>query len=131
VTSGLLFAATTKSSGSSSSSLIFLVVILALGGFLFFSSRKRKAASQNMQTQLKVGSSIMTTSGLYAKVVGIADDGVTLEVAPGVYSKYARQAISRVLDAPEGAEPLADDDTESGDGDGPSIDLNKEPPTNP
>jgi preprotein translocase subunit YajC len=122
--------AASKSSGGSSS-LIFLVVILALGAFLFMSSRKRKSAAQNMQTALKVGSSIMTTAGLYAKVVAIADDGVTLEVAPGVYSKYARQAISRVLDAPEGAEPLGDEDSGSGEGDPPSIDLNKEPPNNP
>lgn len=126
----MVLAATTKSSGSSSS-LIFLVVIIALGGFLFLSSRKRKAASQNMQSELKVGSSIMTTAGLYATVVAIADDGVTLEVAPGVHSRYARQAISRVLDAPDGAEPLDDESTETGDGDGPSIDLNKEPPTSP
>ena len=82
-----------------------------------------------MQSALKVGSSIMTTAGLFATVVAIADDGVTLEVAPGVYSKYARGAISRVLDAPEGAEPLDDDST------GPErtvrFDLNKEPPINP
>jgi preprotein translocase subunit YajC len=130
VTSAVVFAAS-KSSGSSSS-LIFLVVILALGGFLFMSSRKRKAAAQNMQSELKVGSSIITTAGLYAKVVSIADDGVTLEVAPGVHSKYARQAISRVLDAPEGAEPLDDhNDTGTGEGEPPSIDLNKEPPNNP
>lgn len=122
--------AASKSSGGSSS-LIFLVIILALGAFLFMSSRKRKAAAQNMQTALKVGSSIITTAGLYAKVVAIADDGVTLEVAPGVYSKYARQAISRVLDAPEGAEPLGEEDSGSGEGDPPSIDLNKEPPNNP
>jgi preprotein translocase subunit YajC len=123
--------AASKSSGGSSSSLIFLVVILALGAFLFMSSRRRKASAQNMQTALKVGSQIMTTAGLYAKVIAIADDGVTLEVAPGVYSKYARQAISRVLDAPEGAEPLGDEDTGSGEGDPPSIDLNKEPPNTP
>lgn len=125
----MVFAASKSSSGSSS--LIFLVVILALGGFLFMSSRKRKATAQNMQSALKIGSSIMTTAGLYAKVIAIDDSGVTLEVAPGVYSKYARQAISRVLDAPEGAEPLDDHGTGTGEGDPPSIDLNKEPPNNP
>jgi preprotein translocase subunit YajC len=125
VTSALLFDAAAKKS-SSSSSLIFIVILVVMAGFLFLSTRKRKAASQQLQTGLKVGSSIMTTAGLYATVVSIEDDGgVVLEVAPGVHSKYARQAISRVLDAPEGAEPLDDDD--AGDS---SIDLNKEPPNN-
>lgn len=96
-----------------------------MAGFLFLSTRKRKAASQQLQTGLKVGSKIMTTAGLFATVVAIEDDGVVLEVAPGVHSKYARQAISRVLDAPDGAEPLDDDD--AGD---TSIDLNKNPPNN-
>jgi preprotein translocase subunit YajC len=123
VTSALLFAATAKK--SSSSSLIFIVILVVMAGFLFLSTRKRKAASQQLRTGLKVGSKIMTTAGLFATVVGIEDDGVILEVAPGVHSKYARQAISRVLDAPDGAEPLDDDD--AGDS---SIDLNKEPPNN-
>ena len=124
-----MFAAT-KSKGSGSS-LIFLVILIAMVGFLFLSTRKRKAASQQLQSGLKVGSKIMTTHGLFATVVAIEDDGVILEVAPGVHSKYARQAVARVLDAPEGAEPLDDDET-LGDTDTtpPSIDLNKEPPNN-
>jgi preprotein translocase subunit YajC len=131
VTSAAVLAAT-SSKGSSGSSLIFLVILIVMVGFLFLSTRRRKAASQNLQSGLKVGSKIMTTSGLFATVVAIEDDGVILEIAPGVHSKYARQAISRVLDAPDGAEPLDDDDT-SGDSDTtpPSIDLNKEPPNNP
>lgn len=123
MTSAAVFAAT--KGNSSGSSLIFIVILVVMAGFLFLSTRKRKAASQQLQTGLKVGSNIMTTAGLFAKVVSIEDDGVVLEVAPGVHSKYARQAISRVLDAPEGAEPLEDD----GAGD-TSIDLNKEPPSN-
>ena len=123
--------AATKSSGGSSS-LIFLVILIAMVGFLFLSTRKRKAASQQLQSGLKVGSKIMTTAGLFATVVAIEDDGVILEVAPGVHSKYARQAVSRVLDAPEGAEPLDDDASGESDSDTepPSIDLNKEPPSN-
>ncbi len=125
-----MFAAT--NSKSSGGSVIFLVILVAMVGFLFLSSRRRKAASQSLQTGLNVGSKIMTTAGLFATVIAIEDDGVILEVAPGVYSKYARQAVSRVLDAPDGAEPL-DDDEDSGDSDTspPSIDLNKEPPNNP
>lgn len=123
MTSALLFAATSKK--SSSGSLIFILILVLFAGFFFLSTRKRKAAAQQAQSELKIGSSIITTAGLFATVISIEDDGVILEVAPGVHSKYARQAISRVLDAPDGAEPLDDDD--AGDS---AIDLNKEPPNN-
>jgi preprotein translocase subunit YajC len=120
-----VLAAASKS--SSSVGLIFPLLLVAMVGFLFYSSRKRKAQSQNMQSALRIGSKIMTTAGLFATVVAVEDDGVILEIAPGVHSKYARAAISRVLDAPEGAEPLDDDD----DHEPPPIDLDKEPPSNP
>lgn len=117
--------AATKSS-SSGINLIFPLILVAMVAFLFLSTRKRKSAAQQMQSALKVGSSVMTSAGLYATVAAIEDDGgVLLEIAPGVRCKYARAAISRVLDAPEGAEPLDDDEAEP-----PSIDLNKEPPPN-
>jgi preprotein translocase subunit YajC len=119
--------AATKSNGSGGIGLIFPLLLVAMVGFLFYSSRKRKAQSQNMQSELKVGSKIMTTAGLFATVVSVEDDGVVLEIAPGVHSKYARAAISRVLDAPDGAEPLDDDDEHEP----PAVDLDKEPPSNP
>ncbi len=125
-----MLAATSKSSGGGSS-LIFLVILVVMAGFLFLSTRKRKAASQNLQSALKVGSSVMTTAGLFATVTAIHDDGVVLEIAPGVNCKYARQAVSRVLDAPEGAEPLDDALGESENPPSPpTIDLDKEPPNN-
>jgi preprotein translocase subunit YajC len=116
--------AASKSSGGIG--LIFPLLLVAMVGFLFLTQRKRKAQGQQMQSTLKVGSSIMTTAGLFATVVSVEDDGVVLEIAPGVHCKYARAAVSRVLDAPEGAEPLDDDDEQPP----PSIDLDKEPPTN-
>lgn len=121
----MVLAATKSSSGGIG--LILPLLLVALIGFFFLNSRKRKAQGQQMQSTLKVGSSIMTTAGLFATVTAVEDDGVVLEIAPGVHCKYARAAVSRVLDAPEGAEPLDDDDEQQP----PSIDLDKEPPTNP
>lgn len=123
----MVLAAAKSSSGGIG--LIFPLLLVALIGFFFLNSRKRKAQGQQMQSTLKVGSSIMTTAGLFATVTAVEDDGVVLEIAPGVHCKYARAAVSRVLDAPEGAEPLDDDDDDEQQP--PSIDLDKEPPTNP
>jgi preprotein translocase subunit YajC len=119
----VVFAASKSSSGGIG--LIFPLLLVAMVGFLFLTQRKRKTQGQQMQSALKVGSSIMTTAGLFATVIAVEDDGVVLEVAPGVHCKYARAAISRVLDAPEGAEPLDDDDEQQP----PSVDLDKEPPS--
>ncbi len=119
--------AATKSSSNSSVGLIFPLLLVAMVGFFFLNSRKRKAASQQMQSALRVGSKVMTTAGLFATVSAVEDDGVVLEISPGVHCKYARAAVSRVLDAPEGAEPLDDDESDPP----PSVDLDKEPPSNP
>ena len=120
--------AATKKSNSSASGLIFAVLLVAMVGFLFYSSRKRKAQAQNMQETLRVGSRVMTTAGLFATVTAVEDDGVVLEIAPGVHCKYARQAVSRVLDAPEGAEPLDDVHEDHDNHEPPAVDLDKEPP---
>lgn len=125
--------AATKSKSSSGFSLIIPLLLVALIGFMFYSSRKRKAQAQNMQETLKVGSRVMTTAGLFATVAAVEDDGVVLEIAPGVNCKYARAAISRILDAPDGAEPLDDHDHDHDheDHEPPAVDLDKEPPTSP
>jgi preprotein translocase subunit YajC len=128
VTLAVVVDAAAKKSSSSASGLIFAVLLVAMVGFLFYSSRKRKATAQNMQETLKIGSRVMTTAGLFATVMAVEDDGVVLEIAPGVNCKYARAAVSRVLDAPEGAEPLDDDVHDHEDHEPPSVDLDKEPP---
>ncbi len=121
-----MLAAASKS--SSSVGLIFPLLLVAMVGFLFWTQRKRKMQGQQMQSTLRVGSRVMTTAGLFATVTAMEDDGVVLEIAPGVNCKYARAAISRVLDAPDGAEPLDDENDQERP---PSVDLDKDPPSNP
>ena len=134
MTSALVEAA--EKSGGGGLEFLFPLLLVAMVGFLFYSTRKRKAAAQQMTSTLQPGSRIMTTAGLFATVTAVEDDGVVLEVAPGVHSKYARQAISRVLDSPV-ADPMEHEaihDDDMGPGTDHSIDLNKidhkkEPPT--
>lgn len=59
----------------------------------------------------------MLTSGLYATVVEIDDDTVTVQAAPGVELRYAKAAVLRVLPDPtETDEPDADDHDGGNDG---------------
>jgi preprotein translocase subunit YajC len=84
-----------------------LLPLVVIGGafYLLFirpAQRRQRAAAETVSA-LVPGVEVMTTAGLYATVVAVGDDNtVLLEVAPGVVSKYAKQAVSRVL-TPEAA----------------------------
>ena len=78
----------------------FLPIILLIVVFYFLlirPQRKRQQEQIAMQNSLTVGSRVMTTTGLFATVVGFADDDVLLEVAPGVETRWAKAAIGRVI----------------------------------
>lgn len=82
-----------------------LPLLLIATAFYFLAirpARTRARAAEQMQGALRPGQAVMTTAGLYATVVELGDETVVLEVAPGVHSRYAKRAISRVVtgDAP-------------------------------
>ena len=79
----------------------FPLILLALAAVLLFvlpaRQRKRMAAQQqSMRDSLAPGSSVMTTSGMHATVVGKGEGTVDLEVAPGVVVTFAQQAVLEV-----------------------------------
>jgi preprotein translocase subunit YajC len=81
----------------------FLIPLL-LFGFLYVAvmlpqSRRRKQAAA-LQRSVEPGSQVMLTSGLFATVVEIDDDTVTVQAAPGVELRYAKAAVLRVLPDP-------------------------------
>jgi preprotein translocase subunit YajC len=72
---------------------------------------RQLAATRRMQAGLAVGAEVMTTSGMYGRVVSLDDDDVVeLEIAPGVVVRWARAAIAEIRGAVEPAvEPRAED----------------------
>src|SRR5690349_14221493 len=72
--------------------------------------QKRRREALNMQNQLGPGDQIVTIGGLHGTIVSIDDDVATLEVAPGVQVRFARQAIARTLPNQEAAESAAADE---------------------
>lgn len=90
-----------------------LLLLVLFGVVVYFlmirPQQKRRKQTQEMQSSLKPGSEIVTTAGMYGKVVSLEDDAVLLEVAPGVTCKYMRQAVMRVVPeaAPVVEEPAA------------------------
>ena len=60
-------------------------------------ARNRQRQAQALQRSLAVGQEVMTTSGLYGRIVTLEDEVVVLETAPGVTSRWARGAVARVV----------------------------------
>jgi preprotein translocase subunit YajC len=88
--------------------LIWVVLLVGMFYFLFIRpQRARQRAQQQMTERLVVGTRVMTTSGLFAEVVGVDDDAVLLEASPGVTTRWTKAAVSRIL-----PEPDAEDDSE-------------------
>lgn len=86
--------------GSGSGLLSFLPIILIVVAMYFLLIRpqsKRKREAAQMQSQLGPGDKIQTVGGLFATVVAIDDDAVTVEPSPGVTMRFAKGAIGRVI----------------------------------
>jgi preprotein translocase subunit YajC len=79
----------------------FVLIIVAFYLLIIRPSRNRQRAQQRLGEQLAVGARVMTTSGLFAEVVGFEDDGVLLSPAPGVTMRWTKAAVARILPEPD------------------------------
>ncbi|GGK91507.1 hypothetical protein Ppa06_49740 [Planomonospora parontospora subsp. parontospora] len=92
------------------SSLIMIALMVVVFYFLLIRpQRKRQQEQVQMQNSLTPGTRVMTTTGLFATVVGIDADDVILEIAPGVETRWVKAAIGRVLTPVDDAEGVEDD----------------------
>ena len=89
-----------------------LLLIAAFVVLVLLPTRARNRQVRHMQTMqanLTVGTEVMTSSGMYGRVVALWDEEVDLEVAPGVVTTWARLAIREVR-APARAFPAGDEE---------------------
>ena len=102
-----------------------LIWVVLLAGVFYLMiirpNRNRQRAQQQMSERLGVGARVMTTSGLFAEVVGFDDDAILLETAPGVTMRWTKAAVARILPEPdaddeaEDSQPGFDDHTDDAD----------------
>jgi len=91
----------------------FVLIIGAFYVLIIRPSRNRQKAQARLVDALGVGARVMTTSGLYAQVVAIEEDGVLqLEVAPGVTMRWTKAAVARILPEPDAADDGYEGDAE-------------------
>ena len=80
--------------------LVIIWLVLMIGAFyllLWRPQQRRMAMVRALQSDLRQGDEVLTTSGIYARVVRLGDDDAELEVAPGTVIHVARGAIGQVL----------------------------------
>jgi preprotein translocase subunit YajC len=91
-----------------------LLLLIVLGGFMFMAQRRQKKAMQatiDLHDSLTIGDQIHTSSGLEGTIVGIADDTIDLEIAPGVVTTWLKLAVRDRI----GPDDDDDDDDEQGE----------------
>ena len=111
--------------------ILFALPVLLLI-LMFNSQRKRQRSIEQLQASLHPGQQVVTTSGMFARVVALEDAAAVLEIAPGVQVRWDRRAIGSVVSdgapdagpsgALEGSGPLAAD---------PTADPMAQPPAGP
>jgi len=97
--------------------LVIVWLVLMAGAFyllLWRPQQRRMAMVRALQGQLKQGDDVLTTSGIYGRVVRLGDDDAELEIAPGTVIRIARGAIGQVVTEPGGSLDAHGEATEAG-----------------
>lgn len=109
---GIVLLAANGSAGGSLGVLLPLLLLLAVAYFLLIRPQQRRRREvESLQSTLGPGDEVVTVAGLYGTVVTIDDKVVTIEVAPGVTNRYARQAIGQIVNSASRPETTAPETT--------------------
>ena len=87
--------ATTAAQANPWQGFIGIILMFAVFFFLIILPQSRKAKKQTeFLKNLQKGDNVITQSGIYGTIHGIADRVITLEIAPNVKIRVDRQAIA-------------------------------------
>jgi preprotein translocase subunit YajC len=77
---------------------ILIVLVLFLVWLMVVRPQRRRALHQQaMIDHLRVGDEVLTAGGIFATVVGISEDEVTVELSPGAEARLDKRAIAAVM----------------------------------
>ena len=100
-------------------SLLFFALILVAFYFLIIRPQRNRARqAAQLQARLVPGVEIMTTAGMFGRVVEVLDDWLVLEISPGVQVRFAKAAVGRIV----AADDTDADDTDADDADADDAD---------
>ena len=84
--------------------VLIVLVLFLLWLLMVRPQRRRRQAQEEMIDNVRPGDEVLTAGGLFAHVVRVIDDEVTVELSPGVEARLAKRAIAAVVDSEETAE---------------------------
>jgi preprotein translocase subunit YajC len=79
--------------------LPFILIFVIMYFMVIRPQQKKAKEHQDLLSKLKRNDEVMTSGGLYGKVIDLKETVVTLEVAPNVRIRVHRPQISAVLTA--------------------------------
>lgn len=95
---GVVVAAEKAAGGFNIMTLILPIALIAVFYLLLIRpQRKRQREMATMQQGIQSGQEVMTGAGIIGTVASVRDDEVSLEIAPGVEARFAKQAIVRTI----------------------------------
>ena len=92
--------------------IVAAVPLLLLYALFIYPQQRRVRAHHQLVSELAEGDDVILSAGIYGRIVRLGDEDLSLEVAPGVELRVARQAVLRRADA---ADAPTTDATRSGD----------------
>ena len=81
--------------------LPFVLVFLVFYMLVVRPEQKKRQEQQKMIADLKRNDAVVLTGGLHGRVMALADDVITVEIAPRVLVQFDRSAVQRIVGAPE------------------------------
>ena len=88
----------TGGGGGGFGAFVPLILMFAIFYFLLIRPQQKKAKQhKQMLASVRKGDKVVSAGGLHGMVTGIADDVVTVEIAPKVRVKISRGSISGIL----------------------------------
>jgi len=88
--------------------MTFLIPVALLVVFYYFiihlPQSKRRKEREGMLKNMKRGDEVLTAGGIYGKITGVADQSVTIEIAPKVRVKTLKSSITQIVAQAPGEE---------------------------
>ena len=82
--------------------LLFPILLVVLMYVLLVRPQQQRARRQrDLVSSLQIGAEVQTAGGLMGRIVGLDDELVRIEAAPGVVLTFVRGAIARVVEVEE------------------------------
>ena len=97
-----IFGQATPAPGGGMSQIIFIVLMFAAFWFLIIApQRKKQKQHQQMINDLKSGTDVVTSGGIYGTITNVKDDRFVLKIAENTKIEISKSAVTSVINKSE------------------------------